>query len=86
MEGWVFRRTRLSDKFGMEDARAALPEAASMLLLVEPDGELRFFTHAAAPEPESGDIIISYAPPEEMTAEDQAARRAAKNGSKPQPA
>ncbi len=86
MEGWEFRRTKLSDKFSLEDAREALPEAASMLLLVEPDGDLRFFTHAAAPEPEPGDTIISYSPPRATTAEEKAAKRNGKGGQKPQPA
>ena len=86
MEGWEFRRTKLSDKFSVEDARETLPEAASMLLLVEPDGDLRFFTHAAAPEPEPGDTIISYSPPRANTAEEKAAKRNGKGGQKPQPA
>ncbi len=86
MEGWEFRRTKLSEKFSVEDARATLPEAASMLLLVEPDGDLRFFTHAAAPEPEPGDTIISYSPPRAKTAEEKAAKRNGKGGQKPQPA
>ncbi|MWV28714.1 cation:proton antiporter [Aurantiacibacter rhizosphaerae] len=86
MEGWEFRRTKLSDKFSVEDAREALPEAASMLMLVESDGDLRFFTHAAAPEPQPGDTIISYSPPRASTAEEKAAKRNGKGGNKPQPA
>jgi len=85
-EGWVFRRTKLSEKFDVEDAREKLPEASSMLLLIEPDGEMRFFTHAAAPEPKPGDTIISYSPPRSKTPEEQAARRSAKSGAKPKPA
>ena len=86
MEGWEFRRTKLSEKFTVEDARETLPESASMLLLVEPDGDLRFFTHAAAPEPMAGDTIISYSPPRANTAEEKAAKRTGKGGQKPQPA
>ncbi|MGB3796270.1 MAG: sodium:proton antiporter, partial [Alteraurantiacibacter sp.] len=86
MEGWEFRRTKLSEKFTVEDARETLPESASMLLLVEPDGDLRFFTHAAAPEPMAGDTIISYSPPRASTAEEKAAKRTGKGGQKPQPA
>ena len=85
-EGWVFRRTKLSDKFNVDDARETLPEATSMLLLIEPDGEMRFFTHASAPEPEPGDTIISYSPPRTKTPEEQAAKRAGKGGQKPKPA
>ncbi|MFB0611792.1 cation:proton antiporter [Aurantiacibacter poecillastricola] len=86
MEGWVFRRTKLSEKFDLDDARDTLPEAASMLLLVKPEGDLRFFTHAAEPEPQPGDTIISYAPPRTISAEEKAAKRSGKGGSKPQPA
>ncbi len=86
LEGWVFRRTKLSKKYDLEDAAENLPEATNMLLLVEPDGDLRFFTHAAAPEPKAGDTIVSYSPPRSEKSKEQAARRAARNGSKPQPA
>src|SRR5690606_2876565 len=51
-DGWVFRRTRLSDQFDLEDAKGVLPEAADMLLLLRANGRMRFFTHAAAPEPQ----------------------------------
>ena len=75
-EGWVFRRTRLSDQFGMAEAREALPEGAQLLLLLRPGGQMRFFTHASAPEPQEGDAIISFGPPRQRTPEDAAARRA----------
>ncbi|RPF71311.1 cation:proton antiporter [Aurantiacibacter spongiae] len=90
LEGWVFRRTKLSEQYGLEDARDNLPESANMLLLLKPDGDLAFFTHAAAPTPEPGDTIVSFSPPRTKTAEDQAAKAARKKsprgGSKPQPA
>jgi NhaP-type Na+/H+ or K+/H+ antiporter len=62
-EGWVFRKTRLSEQFNFEDAQDTLPPAAEMLLILRPGGQLRFFTHAAAPKPTAGDIVISYSPP-----------------------
>jgi NhaP-type Na+/H+ or K+/H+ antiporter len=74
-QGWVFRRTTLSDKFGFDDAQETLPEANQLLLLLRPDGQMRFFTHAARPEPRAGDTIVSYSPP---LAPKAAARRAAK--------
>ena len=86
MDGWEFRRTTLSAQYGVDDARENLPEAANMLLLIKPTGKLRFFTHAAAPTPEAGDTIISYSPPRNKSPEEKAARRAEKNGGKPQPA
>ena len=81
-QGWVFRKTRLSEQFNLEDAELMLPEAANMLLLLRADGNLRFFTHAAAPEPQAGDIIISFSPPRQKTPEEIAARKTAKNAGK----
>ncbi len=63
--GWEFRKTRLSDQFDFEAARSALPAEADFLLLVRKDGNLRFFTHASRPVPVSGDLVISYSPPED---------------------
>ncbi len=92
-EGWVFRRTKLSEQFDIDDARDTLPEAANMLLLLKPDGALVFFTHAGAPEPQPGDSIISFSPPREQV-EEKMAKKAAnagkkggtEGGEKPQPA
>ena len=63
-QGWVFRKTKLSDAFDFEKAQENLPERANMLLLVRGDGELRFFTHAAKPTPKAGDTILSFLPPQ----------------------
>jgi len=89
-EGWVFRKTKLSEAFDFEQAQEKLPESANMLLLMRGEGVLRFFTHAARPEPRAGDIIISFSPPQmkspEERAADKAARRSASpSSSKPQP-
>ncbi len=73
--GWVFRKTKLSEEFGFDAARERLPDAAAMLLLVRENGTIRFFTHAARPEPRAGDVIVSFAPPQERTAQDAAAKR-----------
>jgi len=86
MEGWVFRRTRLSDQFDMEDAKETLPDAAHMLLLLRPDGAIRFFTHAKVPEPQPGDTILSYSPPRDKAEESVAKRRAEKAANKAEPA
>ena len=73
--GWVFRKTKLSEEFDFEAAQQRLPDAASMLLLVRDNGTIRFFTHAARPEPRAGDVIVSFAPPQERSAQDAAAKR-----------
>lgn len=72
--GWVFRKTKLSDAFDFEQAQEKLPDSANMLLLVRGAGELRFFTHAARPEPKAGDTILSFLPPQIKTPQDKAAK------------
>lgn len=81
-QGWVFRKTKLSNEFDFEDAQEKLPDSANMLLLMRQSGTLRFFTHAAVPEPRAGDTIISFSPPQLKTPEEMAAKRAAKEAGK----
>ena len=78
----MFRKTKLSDEFDFEDAQENLPDSANMLLLVRGDGDLRFFTHAARPEPCAGDTILSFLPPQLKTREDAVAKRAAKDANR----
>ncbi|TRD11467.1 sodium:proton antiporter [Erythrobacter insulae] len=81
-QGWVFRKTKLSEEFDFEQAKEKLPDSANVLLLVRQGGNLRFFTHAARPEPRPGDTVISFTPPQSKTPEEQAAKRAAKESAK----
>ncbi|MEW4449618.1 sodium:proton antiporter [Qipengyuania sp. JC766] len=76
--GWVFRKTKLSQEFNFDDAQQKLPESTHMLLLLRDGGRMRFFTHAARPEPRAGDIIISFSPPQQRTPEEAAERRKGK--------
>ncbi len=85
-DGWEFRRTKLTDEFSIDNAREKLPDDAQMLLLLRESGTMRFFTHAARPEPQPGDIVISYSPPEAVDPKAEAAKRAARRGSTAQPA
>jgi hypothetical protein len=62
--GWTFRRTRISEKFDFKALKALLPDGADLLLLVQPSGNVRFFTHASRPTPEVGDVVLSYGPPD----------------------
>ncbi|RXZ64804.1 cation:proton antiporter [Pelagerythrobacter rhizovicinus] len=71
-QGWIFRKTRLSDEFKFEDARELLPESGHLLLLLRKDGTLRFFTHASRPEPRPGDTVVSFTPPKSRTADERA--------------
>lgn len=76
-QGWVFRKTKLSDEFGFADALATMPDDSHLLLLLRESGRLRFFTHAATPDPRPGDIVVAFTPPQDRTAE-RAAKRAEK--------
>jgi len=62
-QGWGFRKTKISDQYDYDAARAALPPEGDMLLLLRKTGALRFFTHASRPTPQSGDTILSFVPP-----------------------
>jgi NhaP-type Na+/H+ or K+/H+ antiporter len=83
-EGWVFKKTRLSDEFDFEDAQEKLPDSATMLLLVRETGTLRFFTHAAKPEPRAGDTIITFAPPQVKKPDEKPGKRSGNSPAKPQ--
>jgi NhaP-type Na+/H+ or K+/H+ antiporter len=75
-DGWTFRKTRISDQFDFDAFMAILPQDADALLLVRPNGTVRFFTHASRPTPNAGDIVLSYAPPDGEIAEGRRAKRA----------
>jgi NhaP-type Na+/H+ or K+/H+ antiporter len=60
--GWTFRKTRISEQFNFDSARSTLPDEADMLFVLRKDGRIRFFTHAARPTPQNGDIVVSYGP------------------------
>ncbi len=75
-QGWIFKKTKLSDAFDFEDARERFAEDTAMLLIVSETGFLRFFTHAIRPEPRPGDTIITYAPPQIKMPEEKTGKRA----------
>lgn len=85
-DGWVFRQTKLSEAFNFADAQEKLPESTHMLLLMRKSGRMRFFTHASRPDPQAGDTIVSYSPPQKISPQTAAARKAEKRGPKPRPA
>jgi hypothetical protein len=62
--GWEFRRTKISRKFDFDTLKAMLPPGADLLLLVQPSGIVKFFTHASRPTPDVGDVVLSYSPPD----------------------
>lgn len=62
-QGWTFRKTRISEQFDFDAAKASLSEGGDMLLLLRKGGAMRFFTHASRPTPQPGDTILTYVPP-----------------------
>lgn len=85
-QGWVIRKTKLSEEFDFAAAKDTLPEPTNMLLLLRENGQMRFFTHASRLEPRAGDTIVSFSPPQATSKEGAAAKKARKEGSKAQPA
>jgi hypothetical protein len=63
-DGWVFTRTKITEKFGIEDLKINLDEEALLLCVLKPSKKLLFFSTDARPVIEPGDIVVSYAPPE----------------------
>lgn len=76
-DGWKFYKTKISEQFDFDALKALLPPDADMLLLIRPDGMIRFFTHATRPTPGAGDIVISYAPAPQVRRPKRASRKAA---------
>jgi len=85
-QGWVFRKTTLSEEFDFKDAQQKLPESAHMLLILRKSGTMRFFTHVVRPEPRAGDTIISYSPPRAKTPQEAADKKKGRGGPKTQSA
>ena len=75
--GWGVRKTKLSEQFGFEAAKEKMPPESHPLLVLRDNGNIRFFTHAAEPEPRAGDVVLTYGPKQARSAEENAARQAA---------
>lgn len=81
-DGWVFSKTRLSDKFTYKDFCANLEEGEEIVALLKPDNRLLPFSAQARPIIENGDAVISFikpSSPEELKAarKEQAGKDAA---------
>ncbi len=63
-QGWVFTRTKVTEKFTLENLKENLDEEAFLVCVLKPDRRLLFFSTEARPVVEAGDIVVSYAPPE----------------------
>ncbi|WOE75063.1 cation:proton antiporter [Alterisphingorhabdus coralli] len=63
-DGWVFSRTRLTEKFTYEDFRENLEEDEEPVAILKPNQKLLFFSAQARPVIELGDQIISFIKPD----------------------
>jgi len=63
-DGWVFSRTRLTEKFTYEAFQSNLDEGEEIVALMKPDNRLLFFSAQARPIIEAGDSIISFVRPD----------------------
>jgi hypothetical protein len=62
--GWMFSKTRLSDKFTYDDFKANLDEREEIVALLKSDNRLLPFSAQARPIIENGDAIISFIQPD----------------------
>jgi NhaP-type Na+/H+ or K+/H+ antiporter len=63
IEGWVFRKTTLTDEFGFDAYRATLSEDAQLLFAQKANGRLSFATTNSGPRPGAGDTVVAFSPP-----------------------
>jgi NhaP-type Na+/H+ or K+/H+ antiporter len=65
VRGWTFYKTRLTDTFTYSDFLGDHPSEAINILLVQDDRKVRFLDAEDQLEPQSGDVIVYYAPKRE---------------------
>lgn len=61
---WVFTRTKITEKFGIEDLKKQMSSEAMLICVMKPDRRLLFYSTDARPVVEAGDILVNYGPPE----------------------
>lgn len=58
--GWTFQRTKLSEKFGLDDYLKERDEEAETLFVLRKSGVLAFATGVGRPKCQPGDTIVAY--------------------------
>ncbi|MFC3039891.1 cation:proton antiporter [Virgibacillus xinjiangensis] len=71
-EGYVFRKTKLRERFTYQDYLKEKDEATVFLYLLRPSGMLKFYSEEMRTVPAIGDTIISLTPPNKEKAKIQA--------------
>lgn len=61
---WVFSRTKITEKFTIENLKKQLDPEAQLICVMKPDKRLLFYSTESRPVVEPGDIVVSYGPPE----------------------
>jgi len=73
-EGWVFSKTRITEKFSYADYTANLAPGEQPVAVLKPDKKLLFFSAEARPLIEAKDEIIGFVAPTSVAEHRQAAR------------
>ncbi len=66
--GWEFRRTKLSDAFGLDAYLAARPDGSMTVFVLHDSGRLSFVPHGKEPGAQAGDTVVAFAPAAERNA------------------
>jgi len=68
-QGWIFRKTKLSDEFDFDAYYETLADDAELMFALKPDGRLSFATVKTGPRPSAGDTVVAFAKPKDKTPE-----------------
>lgn len=60
--GWAFQKTPLTETHGYEAYRRDQSPGSIEVLLLSPNGSITFFTPTTQPQPQPGDILLSFSP------------------------
>lgn len=61
--GFIFRRTALTEQFNYSQFKNGLDESAVLMYFVKPSGQLYFYAQDLRVRPNIGDVIVSFTPP-----------------------
>ena len=62
-EGWIFRKTKLTDEFDFDTYKASLPEGTEPLFALQPNGVLSFASVNSGGSPRTGDTVVAFTVP-----------------------
>ncbi|MGF1550701.1 MAG: cation:proton antiporter [Sphingomonadaceae bacterium] len=71
-DGWQFTRTKITEKFGVDEYRDSRAEGTEAICAIKPDKRVLFYSTDARPVVEPGDILVSYAPPDHQKPREKA--------------